>query len=82
MFSEANGADSQGMDEVELMTDQESLADLSSMFRDQGGMLVCHRCDDVSEIIAGIVVVKETEEAWVLCGPCLRQMPLQGPLAS
>jgi hypothetical protein len=82
MFSEANGAGNQDLADVELMTDQETLADLSSIFRDHGGMMVCHRCDDVSEVIAGIIVVKETEEAWVLCGPCLRQMPLQGPLAS
>ena len=82
MFSEANGAENQDLADIELMTDQETLADLSNMFRDQGGLLVCHRCDDVSEVIAGIVVVKETEEAWVLCGPCLRTVPLHGPLAS
>ena len=64
------------------MTDPATLTNLSSAFRNQGSMMVCHRCDDVGEIIAGILIVKETEEAWVLCGPCLRQIPVRGPLAS
>ena len=38
-------------------------------------MLVCHRCNDASELIAGIVVIPETEEAWVLCGDCWREIP-------
>jgi hypothetical protein len=85
MISAIDGVDrlpNQELADVELMTDQEALADLSNIFREQGGMMVCHGCDDVSEVIAGIVIVKETEEAWVLCGPCLRQLPLHGPLAS
>jgi hypothetical protein len=36
----------------------------------------------VSELIAGILVVNESEEAWVLCGPCLRTIPLRGAFAS
>jgi hypothetical protein len=82
MYFEAIGAANHDLDDIELMTDRAVLEDLSDVFRGQGSMLVCHFCDDVSEIIAGILVDKESEKAWVLCGPCLRQVPLQGTLAS
>jgi len=65
-----------------LMTDRAALANLSDVFRAKGSIMVCHVCDDVSEIVAGILVVPASEEAWVLCGPCLRKIPVQGPLAS
>jgi hypothetical protein len=82
MFSEAIGAANRDLDDIELMTDRAVLEDLSEVLRGKGSMLVCHLCDDVSEIIAGILVDREGEEAWVLCGPCLRQVPLEGALAS
>jgi hypothetical protein len=82
MVSAATESATPDLSDIEVMTDQATLADLSNQFRDQGSMMVCHRCDDVGAIIAGILVVKETEEAWVLCGPCLREIPLHGPLAS
>jgi hypothetical protein len=88
MFLAANstpnldGTLNQKLTDIELMTDQASLANLSSVFRNQGSMMVCHRCDDVSELIAGILVDNESEEAWVLCGPCLRTIPLRGAFAS
>jgi hypothetical protein len=70
------------LSEIELMTDRTSLQNLDDVFRTQGSILVCHLCDDVTEIIAGVLVVRASEEAWVLCGPCLRQVPLDGPLVS
>jgi hypothetical protein len=82
MFLAADSTPNQELVDIELMTDQASLASLSSMFRDQGSMMVCHRCDDVGELIAGIIVDNESEEAWVLCGPCLRAIPLSGAFAS
>jgi hypothetical protein len=70
------------LSEVELMTDRAALENLSAAFRAQGSIMVCHVCDDVTELVAGIIVLRASEEAWVLCGPCLRNIPLQGPLAS
>jgi hypothetical protein len=67
---------------VEVLIDGAKLAGLSAELRAEGGMLVCGRCDDVHGIIAGILVLHESEEAWPLCGPCLRQIPLQGQLVS
>jgi hypothetical protein len=82
MLSEAIGDTNRDLADIELMTDRTALEDLSNVFRAKGNMLVCHLCDDVSELIAGILVVRSNEEAWVLCGPCLRKIPVQGPLAS
>jgi hypothetical protein len=82
MLSEAIGTTTRDLVDIELMTDRAALENLSAMFRDKGNLLVCHLCDDVSELIAGILVLRTSEEAWVLCGPCLRKVPMHGPLAS
>jgi hypothetical protein len=68
--------------EFKLIEDQATLSELSAMARAKGGMLICHRCSDLTGVIAGIVVIPANEEAWVLCGPCLRQMPRGRQLAS
>jgi hypothetical protein len=68
--------------DIEVMVDREGLAALSAVICSEGQLLVCHRCRDVDAIIAGIVVMREVEQAWVLCGPCLREIPVQGCLAS
>lgn len=82
MLSQGTSTVSRDLADVELMTDRSALESLSDEFRTKGSILVCHLCDDVSELIAGILVVRAREEAWVLCGPCLRKIPMQGPLAS
>jgi len=82
MLPELIEAANRDLSEVELMTDRMALENLSQTFRAQGNILVCHLCDDVSELIAGILVLRASEEAWVLCGSCLRKVPMQGPLAS
>ncbi len=83
MPSEATkGGASWDSTDIKLMTDRTVLKNLSELLCANGGILVCHLCDDVSEVIAGILVIRGSEEAWLLCGPCLRKLPLQGPLAS
>ena len=82
MFSKAIGAANHDLEAIELMTDRATIGKLSAVLRRKGSMLVCHICDDPSEIIAGILVVRESQEAWVLCGPCARQIPVKGLLAS
>ena len=83
MPSEASkGGASWDSTDIELITDRTVLKNLSESLRANGSILVCHLCHDVSELIAGIVIVRASEEAWVLCAPCPRKIPLQGPLAS
>jgi hypothetical protein len=67
---------------IELMSDQPSLQRLSHLVQEAGRLLVCHRCHDIGAVIAGVLIIPGSEEAWVLCGPCMRQVPLEGRLAS
>jgi hypothetical protein len=68
--------------DVELMSDHDSLTNLSKLARSSGHMLICHRCRNVKSIIAGVLIIHNRDEAWALCGPCLRKVPLEGQLAS
>jgi hypothetical protein len=61
--------------EIELIEDASSVAALSAQVRSKGETLVCRRCMDESEIIAGVLVIDATNEQWALCGPCWREMP-------
>jgi hypothetical protein len=68
--------------DVELLKDNASIVTLSNIIQAQGGMLICHRCHDAGEVIVGVLIIRDSEEAWALCGPCLQQVPLEGRLAS
>jgi len=61
--------------EIELIEDPSSVAALSAKVRSKGEMLVCRRCMDASEVIAGVLVINAMDEHWALCGPCWREMP-------
>jgi len=73
---------SEDLVDVELMSDRDSLTRLSKLARSSGQMLICHRCRNVKNIIAGVLIIHNRDEAWALCGPCLRKVPLEGQMAS
>jgi len=43
-----------------------------------GNLLVCNGCGDIEELIAGVLIIDDAEEAWVLCGACIRKLPFGG----
>ena len=43
-----------------------------------GSLLVCNGCGDIEAPIAGVLVIDDAEEAWVLCGVCIRKLPFEG----
>jgi hypothetical protein len=45
-----------------------------------GRLLICHGCDDVEAVIVGFLVDKQSEQAWPLCGSCVRNLPPRGAL--
>ena len=45
-----------------------------------GSLLVCNGCGDIEAPIAGVLVIDDAEEAWVLCGACIRKLPFGGPV--
>jgi hypothetical protein len=66
--------------DVSLINDAASVASVCADALADGTLLVCHGCGDVEALIAGILVVDDAEEAWVLCGPCMRRLPLHGSI--
>jgi hypothetical protein len=45
-----------------------------------GSLLVCNGCADIEALIAGVLIIDHAEEAWVLCGACIRKLPFRGTL--
>jgi len=43
-----------------------------------GTLLVCNGCGDIEALIAGVLIIDDAEEAWVLCGVCIRKLPFEG----
>ncbi len=43
-----------------------------------GSLLVCNGCGDIEALIAGVLIIDDSEEAWVLCGACIRKLPFEG----
>ena len=43
-----------------------------------GTILVCNCCGDIEAVIAGVLIIDDVEEAWVLCGACIRKLPFEG----
>ncbi|MBV9183613.1 MAG: hypothetical protein JO356_20095 [Acidobacteria bacterium] len=64
--------------EIHIIGDKETIAVLCDEVRSQGRMLVCHACGDVEALIAGLLIIEEENEAWALCGTCMRKVPLFG----
>lgn len=61
-----------------LICDNLTMAALSAELNALGGVIVCHNCDGFELPIAGLLVIEEDEEAWLLCGDCLGRLPLAG----
>jgi hypothetical protein len=64
--------------DVGLVSDADMVAAICAEIRSGGRLLVCHGCGDIEALIAGFLVLADDEEAWALCGPCLRKLPLSG----
>ena len=60
---------------VEMIEDRSSLAAMSAAARSHGSELICRRCANVEEVIAGVLVMMEGTEIWALCGPCWSELP-------
>jgi hypothetical protein len=61
--------------EIELIEDSLKVAALAAAVRLKGETLVCQRCMNENETIAGVLVIDAMDEQWALCGPCWREIP-------
>jgi len=65
--------------DVVFVRDMASLTAICAEVGD-GTLLVCNGCGDIEALIAGVLIVDAAEEAWVLCGACIRKLPFGGPV--
>ena len=64
-------------DGVGLIDDTATVAAICAEVSSSGSLLVCNGCRDIEAPIAGVLVIDHDEEAWALCGACIRRLPLE-----
>jgi hypothetical protein len=67
--------------DVSFIRDTATVAAICAEVSSDGGFLICNGCGDVEALIAGVLVIDHAEEAWVLCGECIRKLPFEGAVA-
>ena len=61
-----------------LIRDHETIAQVCAEIGSAGRLLICHGCSEIEEVIVGLLVLDDEEEAWTLCGLCIRKLLLYG----
>jgi hypothetical protein len=64
-----------------LIQDHETIAQVCAEIGSAGRMLICHGCSQIEAVIVGFLVLDDEQEAWALCGLCIRQPPLHGAVS-
>lgn len=66
--------------DIGLIQDSSTLNALNTECSSLGALLVCSGCCDLEALIEGVLMIEQAEEAWPLCGECLRRLPLAGAI--
>ena len=61
--------------DLELIQNREIVTAVFAEMTLLGQLLICHGCDDVEAVIVGFLVNDRIEQAWALCGSCVRDLP-------
>jgi hypothetical protein len=64
--------------DVRLIRDSETIAAICSDVSSTGRLLICHGCGDVEALVVGFLLLDNDQQAWALCGMCMRKLPLHG----
>ena len=64
--------------DVVLVRDTAAVTAICAEIGTDGTLLVCNGCGDIETLIAGVLIIDDAEEAWVLCGACIRKLPFEG----
>jgi hypothetical protein len=67
--------------DLELIRDSEIVTAVCAEIISIGRILICEGCGDVDALIIAFLVFSRAEEAWPLCGTCLRKLPLEATMA-
>lgn len=66
--------------DVCLIGDAATVAAICDELSSSGSLLVCNGCRDIEALITGVLVIEHDEEAWALCGACIRKLPIEGAI--
>ena len=66
--------------EASLIRDHSILTNLNEQFSSEGSVLICNGCCDLEASIVALLVIEENQEAWPLCGECLRRLSPVGQI--
>ena len=64
--------------EIGIISDKKAIAAICAELSSDGWLIACHACGDIEAPIASVLVIDEEDEAWALCGTCMRKMPIVG----
>ena len=64
--------------EIGIIGGKETVGGICSELRSQGRLIVCHACGDIEALITVFLIVEEENQAWALCGACMRKVPVFG----
>ncbi len=67
--------------DLELVQNREIVTAVWGAISSLGQVLICHGCDDAEAVIVGFLVHEQSEQAWALCGSCIRSLPSYGAIA-
>ena len=66
------------MDNLDLtieLTDLRTLGPAAALAMQRPHPLICDRCHDDYELVVTVMKILSLEQAWTLCGPCVRELP-------
>jgi hypothetical protein len=72
------GSGNEKLIDANLICDNSTMTALSAELNAIGDVIICHNCYGFELPIAGLLVIEQDEEAWLLCGDCLGRLPLAG----
>jgi hypothetical protein len=67
--------------DLEWIQDRDIVTAVCAEVSSLGQLLICHGCNDVEALVVGLLVHEQSEQAWALCGPCVRKLPFSGAIA-
>ena len=65
---------------IEWIQNRDLITQVWAQLSSLGQLLICHGCGDVEALIVGFLVHEQCEQAWALCGPCVRKVPAYGAI--
>jgi hypothetical protein len=66
--------------DLELIQDWQTVASVCAKMSSSGRLVICDGCGDIEALIVAFLVCDREEQAWALCGTCIRTLPSHSPV--